>query len=135
MKKSSLLSQIEKHYPFSKLGGLPRKVREAFIYMEDNFNKKIGLKDVAKDVNLKPASLCQMIHEVLKKKEIDITCSQYIDGLKVMNAIEQFKKNPSVKCYTVANSLGICDRNLRKIFTKFTGKSPSEYRNDIFTPI
>ena len=79
MKKKTLLSQIEENYPFSKLGGLPRKVREAFQYMEENYAKKITLKYVAKKVGLKPTSLCNMIHEILKKKEINITCMEYIN--------------------------------------------------------
>ena len=98
--------------------------------MEENFHKKIGLKDVAESVCLKPESLCKMIHEVLKKKEIYITCSQYLNGIRVMKAMERFQIDSSVKCYTVAHLLNIGDRNFRRIFKKLTGKTPSEYRNE-----
>jgi len=128
VKKKTLFSIIEENQPFSKLRGLPRKVRLAFLFMEENFYKKVGLKDVAEEVGLKPNSLCKMVEVLLKKKKIHITCMQYIDFLRVKKAMEIFGEDSKIKCKTVAEKIGIGERNQRKVFHKFTGKSPMEFR-------
>ena len=98
----------------------------------DNRRRSFSEMDVAEHVDLEPSSLCKKIHNELSQLHIHITCSQYIDGLRVKKAKKMFQNNRYLYCYQVAEKVGTGDRNFRKIFKTFTGKSPSEYRFEVF---
>ena len=129
-----VLSVIEKNYPFSQINRLSPKVTAAFQFMEENFNewtpegKEITLQHVAVNVGMHPASLCKKIHKELGRNRIYVTCTDYLDGLRVLKAKEHFQSNPHLLCLQVANRVGTGERNFRKIFKSFTGITPSEYR-------
>jgi two-component system response regulator YesN len=122
---------FEETYPLSTLDNLPANVRIAFRYMEKNFKKGIGLNEAARYVRMHPSSLCKAIKESMNKQNIEMTCSLYLNWLRVKKGMEYMCSNPLIKDQELAAKVGTGVKNMRKIFMKCTGMSPSEFKNHV----
>jgi two-component system response regulator YesN len=130
---SSLLSQIEKHYPFSQLEGLCCKVKEAFRYTEEHFKEEeISLEKVASEVRLKPASLCKEIHEEMRKRQIPLTWKKYLNGIKIKGAIVYLKDHKFAHDREVMHEVGYHDlSHFRRMFGRYYGIRLSKFKKGL----
>jgi YesN/AraC family two-component response regulator len=132
------LTKIENHYPLSQLSDLSESVKRALEYIEENFDKwttegkEITIQDAAAHLKIRASSLKKEIQRELVQHDIQITSTDYIDGLRVKKAKELFQSNPHLPSKEIAVRVGTEDRNFRKIFKIFEGKTHSEYRFEIF---
>lgn len=102
-------------------------VQKAIIKIESDLSGELNLKTLAKLSNVSPAYF-----STLFKKETGQTLTTYINGKRIENA-KHLLKNTSLQIQTVAQHCGILDLHyFCRIFKAATGKTPSEYRDNIF---
>lgn len=98
-------------------------VISAKVFMKENYNESLTLKDIAKSVFLSPYYFAHLF-----KKETGITPLQYITELRI-NRAKKLLKHSKTKVIEICDEVGY--RSLpyfNKIFKKNTGVTPTEYR-------
>lgn len=99
-------------------------IRSIEKYIGDNYRKNITINSIASSVYLTPQYLC-----ILYKKETGKTINDFITEVRI-EAAKELLKNPTLKLYEIADSIGYNDPNyFAKVFKKYVGYTPSEYRD------
>jgi methylphosphotriester-DNA--protein-cysteine methyltransferase len=122
--------RLDGKFPLSKLEGYTPRVREVLRIIEESEHMK-NLNESAKDGGVDPAYFCRAFHQVTTSHKIEITCSEYMDWLRVKKAMEIFCTTPKLYEYEVAKKVGTCPRSLRRVFEKFTGIKVKKYRDKV----
>jgi two-component system response regulator YesN len=100
-------------------------VDRAIIYIQTNYQKEISLSSIAKEINISPFYLSKLF-----RKHTGKTCTEIITDERIEAAKRFLMQNYSSKetCYQV----GFNSQNyFAKTFKKYTGITPSEYRNTV----
>lgn len=93
-------------------------------YINTYYNENITLKDVAKVVNLNPNYISQVF-----KKTAGTTFSHYLTNLRITQA-KKLLTTTNASINEISLQSGFNDYfYFLKTFKKYTGKTPSEYRN------
>lgn len=93
-------------------------------YINTYYNENITLKDVAKVVNLNPNYISQLF-----KKSAGTTFSHYLTSLRITNAKKMLTATDT-SINDISMQTGFNDYfYFLKTFKKYTGNTPSEYRN------
>ncbi len=101
-----------------------KAVREAKWIIQNEFSHNITIAQLAQRVFLSPGRL-----QTIFKKETGQTINDYISAVRMENAKEMLKDS-RFKIYEVASRVGYQDTNyFTKIFAKYVGKNPIEYRD------
>ncbi len=98
-------------------------IKKAVQYIDDNYDKKITLDDIAGYVGIS-----KYYFSVLFKKEKDITFSSYLNSVRIDKA-KQLLKNPQITINDVVYEVGFNDAQyFSKTFKKYAGMTVTEYR-------
>ena len=117
-----LLHKLVKVFP--KNVEISSPIRNAVLYVHENFQKPITLDKVAKEVGLVPSYL-----SALFLKETGKNFKSYIDNLRFDFACRLLKYTDG-KMVNISYSVGFTDYgNFVRRFKKKYGITPSEYRN------
>ncbi|AAM25484.1 two-component system response regulator YesN [Caldanaerobacter subterraneus subsp. tengcongensis MB4] len=101
-------------------------IKDAVEYIDKNYDKDISLESVAKEVYVTPAYL-----SILFKKEMNINFVSYLHKVRVEKA-KKLLEDRSLKTYQVANMVGFGDEKyFSQVFKKYTGLTPSQYRDSL----
>lgn len=103
---------------------MDEEVKQAQLYIEENYQEKITVDDLAKLVAVSRRSF-----ERRFKKATDNTVIEYLQRVKVESAKRSFestRKNISEVMFDVGYS---DSKAFRNVFKKITGLTPIEYRN------
>ncbi|UUZ79636.1 AraC family transcriptional regulator [Paenibacillus sp. P26] len=123
------LYSVMKLYHNRLAEGKATHVRKAIAYIEEHLGGDVGLQQVARHVHLHPNHLSEVF-----KKEIGMTFGDFVSRQKIRRAMEILSVSPA-KISEVATSVGYEDvKYFSQIFKKFTGKTPSEFREDAAHP-
>lgn len=99
--------------------------RDVLQYVNKNYCDDISIQSVSKKFVINPSYLSQMF-----RKEIKKTFTQYLTSLRMSDACELLKETE----YTIneiADKIGYNDYfYFAKIFKRFTGKTPGNYREE-----
>lgn len=99
-------------------------VNRAINYIENNYQQKISLEDVANNLNLSKHYLCNIF-----KKEVGKTMSLYINNLRIEQAKKMLLK-PDNKIKEIFEKVGFSNQQyFSKVFKKITGMTVMEYRD------
>ena len=99
-------------------------IKKAVQYINDNYNQKISLEDIAGYVGIS-----KYYFSVLFKKEKDITFSSYLNTVRIEKA-KQLLKNPQATINDVVDEVGFNDAQyFSKTFKKYVGLTVTEYRS------
>jgi len=99
-------------------------IKKAVQYINDNYDKKITLDDIAGYVGIS-----KYYFSVLFKKEKDITFSSYLNSVRIEKA-KQILKNPRITINDAAYEVGFNDSQyFSKTFKKYVGMTVTEYRS------
>jgi two-component system response regulator YesN len=117
------LNSVMKLY-HNRLGeGQATHAQKAMAYIEEHLGSDVGLQQVARHVHLHPNHLSEVF-----KKETGITFGDYVTRQKIQRAMEILTISPA-KISEVAARVGYEDvKYFSQIFKKYTGKTPSEFR-------
>lgn len=98
-------------------------ITQAKQYVMINAGKDISLHEVAEHVYLNPVYLSRLF-----KMETGKSFSDYLTGIR-MNQAALLLRNTNMKIYEICEQAGYKDvRHFYKLFKKYSGCSPSEYR-------
>jgi two-component system response regulator YesN len=99
---------------------------QAVSYIQQNYDKRISLKDVAESLNLSKHYLCSIF-----KKETGDNVSHYINTLRIEKAkMLLHKKDRKIK--EIYEEVGYSNQQyFSKVFKKLTGMTVLEYKNKI----
>jgi two-component system, response regulator YesN len=101
-------------------------VEESKIYIEEHLAKEVSLEEVADVLGLNPSYFSQLF-----KQTTGETFIQY----RIRRRMEKAKKlleNPSYRITDISYEIGYADHpHFTKTFKKYTGYSPSEYRENL----
>ena len=101
-------------------------VEQIKLYISENFEKDITLQDIAENVYLSTAYISRLF-----KQYAGETVSDYIIKVRMDYAIILLKQK-NLKIYEVCNRVGYKSKKYFNItFKKYTGKTPSEYRETV----
>lgn len=99
-------------------------IKNALLYIERNYSRKIYIQDIADYININRAYLHKLFKEML-----NISPQQYLINYRIEKACELLN-NPLLTIGDVSRSVGYYDTFLfSKIFKKIKGLSPSSHRN------
>lgn len=120
----SYIFEVEDKIVFFKCANLSDAVSKAILFIENNYNKKIYIKDVADHT-----CLSKYHFEHIFKKETGLTFVDYLNFYRISQAKKYLmEKSVLAVCYdTGFNSVS----NFYKIFKRYTGTSPKGYKNNL----
>lgn len=98
-------------------------LRRAVEYINNHYQELITLNDVAEYTYLSTYYLSRMFTKELNKNFVD-----YLNEIRIEKA-KEYLKDSRYKTYEIAEMVGIKDPHyFSKLFKKYTGNTPSEYR-------
>ena len=103
---------------------LPTKIESSKKFIEENYNKLIGLDDIANHINLSKFHFTREF-----EKEVGMTPGKYIIKIRLKKAIELLTFSKDMTIEEIAIETGFnCGNYFSKVFKKYIGISPSVYR-------
>lgn len=98
-------------------------IRDTERFINENYDEKITIQDIADEVYLTPQYLCKVF-----KDETGTTINNYITDLRMEKA-KDLLMNRNLKLYEIAAKVGYRDPNyFTRVFKRYFKMSPSEYR-------
>lgn len=99
-------------------------VRNALSYIEENYQEKLLLSDVAEKTYVSQWHLSKLLN-----KETGQNFSEILNGIRIDKA-KELMKDPSLRIGDVAEQVGFLDlAHFSRVFKKLNGMSANEYRN------
>lgn len=111
------------------LKGYSLLIRKVLTRIEADLTTDLSLKALADHLNVNPSYL-----STLFKKETGTTLTEYVNRKRIEHGI-LLLNTTCMQIQSIAQYCGIPDVNyFTKLFKKYIGKTPKEYRDDINTP-
>lgn len=105
---------------------LSEHVKMLKAYIHNNYMKAISLSDAADYLNLHPAYIGQLF-----KKDTGDSFTFYTNQFRIAKAKELLVSSPGLSLDKIAGCIGFENRRtFYKVFRKFVGQTPGEYRNN-----
>ena len=103
---------------------MSKEIKHALAFIESHYKENIHLPLIAGEVNMSSYYFSRLF-----KKEVGVNLSQYILHKRIETA-KQMLAETERSIVDISVSVGFREHNyFGKIFKKFTGATPSEYRN------
>lgn len=111
------INDIEKHNSLVKI---------AVNYITQNYNKDISLESISKQIYITPGYLSQLF-----KQEIGINFLEFVNKYRIEKS-KEFLKDKTLKNYEIATLVGYSnEKHFSKTFKKYTGLTPTKYKDSI----
>jgi YesN/AraC family two-component response regulator len=126
----NLLLDVYKKFLKSKKGKVPGWARELKEIIQDQIdtNLTLSLKEISQTLDVHPSYLSREFSKYFD----NLSFGDYIRKLRIEKAIHLLE-NSNYKLAEIAYLTGFSDQShFTRIFKKHTGKSPSEYRKNIY---
>ena len=121
---AKILAQVAENAQNIQSIRIENRINKAIDYIKQNYNKDLTLEEVAVQADLNSSYFSSYF-----KKHTGTSFINYITELRIKKAKEMLK-DESKKIGDIAEMLGFNDtRYFSKIFKKYVGVTPSEYRN------
>jgi two-component system, response regulator YesN len=105
------------------VNGVSPAIKLAIEYINQHYNQKIVLDDVAAQVFLNRSYLSQLF-----KKEMEVSFGDYLEKIRINNS-KHLILDSTKSMSEVAESVGFSNQNyFTKVFKKVTGVSPLKYK-------
>ncbi|MNJ58120.1 HTH-type transcriptional activator Btr [compost metagenome] len=99
-------------------------VQRALAYIHDHLDQSLSLSQVAKHVHMNPNYFSEVF-----KRETGQNYIEFVTQAKLRKAMTLLRETPA-KISEVAYQIGYEDiKHFNRLFKKFTGLTPSEYRS------
>lgn len=119
-----MIRDIARHIEADKVGSSHATILELLAYIEKNFNRDIGLNELADRVGMSTAYL-----SVLFKSEVGTSYVKYLTNLRIKHAKKLLKEGYKVS--EVSEMVGYNNyRYFCDIFKRCVGKTPNEYKHN-----
>jgi two-component system response regulator YesN len=102
-------------------------LRKAIDYIHEHYNEQVTLNEVAENIYVSTYYISRMFKKELGKSFVD-----YLNDVRIEKA-KELLKDVKYKTYEVAEMVGISDPHyFSKLFKKYSGMTPSEYKDHCF---
>lgn len=102
-------------------------IQQIATYVQEHFNKKLLLEDVAKEINI---SKSYMVH--MFKEQTGQTIMDYVMQYRLRQAIHLFKMYPDWTIKKISTDCGFeSEAHFSRFFKRHVGISPSKYRRNL----
>jgi len=102
------------------------RINMIFNYVKDHFQDQISLEDIAEMSSMTVPSFCRYFKKITKK-----TFTRFVNEYRVVHASKLLaEKHISITAISLESGFNNFS-HFNKIFHEFTGKSASEYRNEL----
>ena len=99
-------------------------LKRAKNYINDNYNKKITISDIAKHLYISDYYLCHLF-----KDNLNYTVNDYIIRVRIEKSVE-LMENRELNIKDIMHEVGFSSQSyFNKIFKKMLGVTPGKYRN------
>lgn len=99
-----------------------------YHYIQQNYMYDISMQDMARITNYSEAYFCKLFKQCFNQN-----FTSYLAGYRVKEA-KKLLEQPTVNIKDVGQAVGYMDSNyFARVFKRITGKTPTEYRADIFS--
>ena len=99
------------------------RIEKAFWYMEANYDRPIGLRDIGRLMNVSPKHACEIF-----KLETGLPPLRHLRRLRIQKA-KLLLEETTLRIKEVAYKVGFQDEHyFSRLFQKLTGVSPASYR-------
>ena len=101
-------------------------VNNALKYMEENYQEKLKLQDVAEHVYVSQWHLSKLLNRYKQQSFSDI-----LNNIRIEKA-KELLRDPSLRIGDIAEMVGFLDMaHFSRVFKRHTGQSANEYRNNL----
>ncbi|MCO4293588.1 chromate resistance protein [Solitalea sp. MAHUQ-68] len=124
-----LLMQVLNDYLKTSQKPTPKWAKELKNIIQDQIDTQLSLslKDISKDLNVNPSYLSREFSKYFD----DLSFGEYIRKLRIEKAI-QLLQSPVYSLTEIAYLTGFSDQShFTRIFKKYTGQNPSEFRKNL----
>ncbi|MBN2795713.1 MAG: response regulator [Clostridia bacterium] len=122
---SNILNEVVFLNNQKNIKSLSQVLKLSLEYIQQHYHETITLQDLADETYVSIYYLSRMF-----KKEIGKNFTDYINEFR-MNKAKQYLNESNFKAYEVAEMVGVPDPHyFSKLFKKYTGVSPTEYRKN-----
>jgi YesN/AraC family two-component response regulator len=109
----------------SKMGQIAKDIE---TYVKQNYKKDLSLQEVAAKTNYSEAYFCKLFKEFFHTN-----FTSYLTHIRIQEA-KRLLEDPTINIKEIAQEVGYNDSNyFCKVFRREQGKTPSQYRAEIFT--
>lgn len=99
---------------------------EVIDYLQRHYNEEINLNQIAATLHYSPSYLTKIFCQ-----QYDTTPSRYVISLRMKKARQLLDHNPELSVRQIGETVGYPEQGyFSRIFKKYVGKSPLEYRSD-----
>lgn len=119
---NQVTSEIAQHIEADNTGATHKIILQILNYVKENYNKDIGLNELADMVKMNPAYLSSLF-----KEEVGMSYIKYLTDLRIQHAKRLLNEGHRVN--EVSSMVGYNNyRHFGSIFKKNVGKTPNEYK-------
>lgn len=119
---NQVISEIGQYIESDNTGATHKMILQVLNYVKENYNKDIGLNELADMVKMHPAYLSSLF-----KEEVGMSYIKYLTDLRIQQAKKLLKEG--YKSNEVSAIVGYNNyRHFGNIFKKCVGKTPNEYK-------
>lgn len=123
---TELTEAVHEHLHHTK--GMSEPVKQVIEYITLNYTQKISIADLSAYSHMSASHLSKLFKEETKQ-----TITEYIASYRCRQAAEMLK-NTTLSISDISSYVGYLDNNyFVKVFKKFYGMTPGEYRNTTLT--
>ncbi len=100
-------------------------IEETLNYIDEHYTENITLTSMAEIVYANASYLGYLF-----KKELGVSCVEYVNQKRIDRAA-RYLLETNMKVYEIMDNVGITDKNyFLRLFKKYKGKTPTEYRKN-----
>jgi len=121
-----VLFLFEKSVDYQKTSGKTKRkvIERAEEYVREHFNENINLNDISQYIYMNPSYFSRLFKSETGENFVD-----FLSRIRVEKSMELLQ-NSNLHVYEISNMVGYNDyRYFSKIFKRFTGITPAEYRD------
>lgn len=105
------------------------RIKKAIIFIEDNFDSFISIKDIAKSADISVSTCLRLFKNILCT-----TPTQYLINYRIQKVVEKMKYKGNKPIYEIAYECGFSDATyFNRRFKKTHGCTPTEYLSKLNT--
>lgn len=121
----NVIGSIAANLEAEAVGSSHRTVQQLLQFINQNYNKDIGLNELAEQVNMNPNYL-----SILFKEEVGMSYIKYLTNLRIQKSKDLLLQGGKVS--DVAEQVGYNNyRHFCETFKKYVGQTPNEYKGCI----